>query len=99
MARNQFLVPVRFAARLFGRGVFFGLCTLALTIVILSFLTACECDQPFCGLVPIREKPNFSKPVETPKTGSSSADCPDPANVLVVPPVTNTPPVNSAKDN
>src|SRR5262249_3870672 len=110
MARNQLLVPVRFTARLFGRGVFCGLFTLALTIAILSFLTSCECDEPFCGLVPIRKSPDFSTLGETPKAGTSSVPYPtsgssypdpgSPADFPIAPPPTLpfVPDVNNTKD-
>jgi hypothetical protein len=43
MTAFSLLAPARITARLFGRGVFLGLLTLALSISIMSFLTACIC--------------------------------------------------------
>ncbi len=43
MSNNRTVARARFTARLFGRGVFVGLLGLALTIAIMSFLTACIC--------------------------------------------------------
>ncbi|HEV3440450.1 MAG TPA: hypothetical protein VG122_24055 [Gemmata sp.] len=43
MSNNRTVARARFTARLFGRGVFVGLLGLALTITIMSFLTACIC--------------------------------------------------------
>lgn len=45
MSKNRTVTRTRFTIRLFGRGVFVGLLGLALTISILSFLTACICDD------------------------------------------------------
>jgi hypothetical protein len=52
MLGTQRFAPVRFAIRQLGRGVFFGLLGLALTVATVSFLTACRCMEPFVGPPP-----------------------------------------------
>lgn len=43
MTKNRTVAHAKFTLRLFGRGVFFALLALALTVAITSFLTACSC--------------------------------------------------------
>ena len=47
MPKNRTATRARLTIRLFGRGVFVGLLGLALTMAILSFLTACICDDMY----------------------------------------------------
>jgi hypothetical protein len=86
MSTNRPWSPARFATRLLGRSVSLGLLTLALVIAIISFLTACRCDEPYLGLVPRRDTVIPTGPIDT-KTVTSPNDLP------VVPPA------NKTKDN
>lgn len=71
MLRTHVSGHARFAARLLGRGAFFGLLGLAVTIAVVSFLTACKCNEPIVLKDPIqppREGREAPTPTEQPAT-------------------------------
>jgi hypothetical protein len=80
MPANSIVVPARFTVRLFRRGVFLGLLTLAISLSIVSFLTACICDDPLYYLrkdeikpAPTSSDSNISFPSDLPVNQPSNA--------------------------
>jgi hypothetical protein len=55
--RNRVSGYALFSARLFARGAFAGLLGLALAVAVVSFLTACKCDDLFVNPVPLKDGP------------------------------------------
>jgi hypothetical protein len=93
MLRNRAFGHARFTVRLFGRGVFVGLLGLALTVAIVSFLTACRCDEPFIRTdSSLQNSPQPDGPPKTPASGAApNANVKDNPPLQVLPAIPTIP--------